>query len=52
MAAKLDKSQAENFTLPDATPVTKNRSYQELITQMISWMEERIAFIDDEIEKI
>ena len=52
MAVKLDKSQAETFKLPDATPVTKNRSYQELITQMIEWMEERIAFIDGEIEKI
>jgi hypothetical protein len=52
MAAKLEKSQAENFTLPAATPNTKNRSYQELITQMTSWLEERIAFIDSEIEKI
>lgn len=51
-AAKLDKSQAENFKLPDATPITKDRSYQELIRQMIAWMEERIAFIDVEIEKM
>ena len=52
MAAKLDKSQEENFKLPDATPVTKNNSYQELIRQMKKWMDERIAFIDSEIETI
>ena len=52
MAAKLDKSQAENFKLQNATPVTKNRSYQELIRQMKKWMDERIAFIDSEIETI
>lgn len=52
MGDKLDLSQTENFKLPNATPITKNRSYKELIQQMIAWMEERIAFIDAEIEEI
>ena len=52
MGDKLDKSQAENFKIAEATPITKDRSYKELIQQMIAWMEERIAFIDAEIEKI
>lgn len=52
MGDKLDKSQTENFKIAEATPITKNRSYKELIQQMIAWMEERIAFIDTEIEKM
>jgi len=52
MAIKLDKSQVENFKLPDASPNTKNKDYQLLITEMIEWIEERIVSIDIEIEKI
>lgn len=52
MAVKLDKSQDENFKIANATPVTRNRSYRESIQQMNEWLKERIAFLDEEIEKM
>ena len=51
MAAKLNKSQVENFKLSQATPNTKNKSYQLLITDMKNWINSRIQFLDREFEK-
>jgi len=51
-AARLDQSQALNFNIPEATPVTRNKSYQQLINQMKAWLEGRITFLDAEIDKM
>ena len=51
-AAWLDQSQALNFSIPAATPVTRNKSYPQLINQMKAWLQERIIFLDAEIEKM
>ncbi len=50
-AKYLDKSQAENFKLQEATPNTKNTSYEELINQMKSWLEDRIDFLDNKLKE-
>ncbi|MBK5722418.1 CotH kinase family protein [Dysgonomonas sp. Marseille-P4677] len=51
MSAKLMKSQAENFKIPAALPPSQNLSYQELISQMKSWINNRVAFLDEKINK-
>lgn len=48
-AKELEKSQAENFNIADTTPNTKNTTYSELISQMKSWLQNRINFLDKEL---
>lgn len=48
-AKQLQKSQIENFKVKNNTPITKNASYEELISRMKKWLEKRIYFLDTEL---
>ncbi len=50
-AEELSKSQFENFNIANTTPNTKDATYNELISQMKTWLRNRIDFLDKELKE-